>query len=142
VEAEIEALELFQEKQVQLEEMMHRKEEMEAELSAMRLDAQRNRKGYGPRSDRSPQEVERAAAELRERLVELDGQIAPLARTAAEMVNPYWGPLMRTGNDKSHLARQVERYADIYTSRVSNFAYTTPYAYLRSHRGTLAHDIE
>ena len=29
-----------------------------------------------------------------------------------------WGPLMRAGNDKSLFARQVERYADVYTSRV------------------------
>ena len=47
---------------------------------------------------------------------------------------------MRTGNDKSHLAKQVERYADIYMSRVSNFLLYTPYVYLRSPRGSLPHD--
>jgi len=47
---------------------------------------------------------------------------------------------MRAGNDKSLLARQVERYADIYTSRVSNFLSYSPFAYLRSRRGTLPHD--
>jgi hypothetical protein len=47
---------------------------------------------------------------------------------------------MRTGNDKSHLARQVERYADIYMARVSDFLDATPFVYLRSHRGSLAHD--
>ena len=35
--------------------------------------------------------------------------------------NATWGPLMRAGNDKGLFARQVERYADVYTSRVSNF---------------------
>ena len=49
---------------------------------------------------------------------------------------------MRAGNDKSHLARQVERYADIYTSRVSNFLYQTPFVYLRSPRGSLPHDSD
>ena len=53
-----------------------------------------------------------------------------------------WGLLMRAGNDKSHLARQVERYADIYMSRVSNFLYQTPFVYLRSIRGSLPHDSE
>ncbi len=47
---------------------------------------------------------------------------------------------MRTGKDKSHLARQIERYADIYTGRVSNFLHQTPFVYLRSHRGSLPHD--
>ena len=49
---------------------------------------------------------------------------------------------MRAGNDKSHLARQVERYADIYLSRVSNFLYHTPFFYMRSPRGTLPHDTD
>jgi hypothetical protein len=47
---------------------------------------------------------------------------------------------MRTGNDKSHLAFQVERYADVYTSKVSNFLAATPFVYLRSARGSLPHD--
>jgi len=76
----------------------------------------------------------------RARLLVLDAEIAPLARAAAELANTSWGLLTRAGNDKSHLARQVERYADIYTSRVSNFLYTTPYVYLRSPRGSLPHD--
>ena len=33
-----------------------------------------------------------------------------------------WGYLSRAGlNDKSQFSRQIEKYADIYTSRVSNF---------------------
>jgi 5'-nucleotidase len=71
----------------------------------------------------------------------LDGQIAPLARTATQQGNATWGLLMRAGNDKSHLARQVERYSDVYTSRVSNLLYATPFAYLRSPRGSLPHDM-
>jgi hypothetical protein len=47
---------------------------------------------------------------------------------------------LRAGNDKSHLARQMERHADVYTSRVSNFLFATPFAYFRSPRGSLPHD--
>jgi hypothetical protein len=47
---------------------------------------------------------------------------------------------MRAGNDKSLFARQVERYADAYMSRVSNLRYETPYAYMRAARGSLPHD--
>jgi len=79
-------------------------------------------------------------AELTAAAVELDRQIAPLARAASDLGNPTWGPLMRAGNDKSLFARQVERYADVYTSRVSNMRYETPYAYLRAARGSLPHD--
>ena len=72
--------------------------------------------------------------------VDFDERIAPLAKAASELGNATWGPLMRAGNDKSLFARQVERYADVYTSRVSNFRPETPFAYLRAARGSLPHD--
>ena len=70
----------------------------------------------------------------------LDDEIGPIAQEASELMSKRWGLLLRTGNDKSLLVRQMERYADIYLSRVSNFLYTTPYLYLRSPRGSLPHD--
>jgi hypothetical protein len=79
--------------------------------------------------------------ELRAEIAVLDSAISPLARAAGELENQRWGLLMRAGNDKSHLARQVERSADIYTSRVSNFLLHTPFAYLRPPRGILPHDV-
>jgi len=47
---------------------------------------------------------------------------------------------MRAGIDKSHMARQIERYADVYTSRVSNFLFATPHVYLRPPKSSLPHD--
>jgi len=77
---------------------------------------------------------------VRDALVSLDERIAPLARAAGELGNPTWGSLMRAGNDKSLYARQVERYADVYLSRVSNFLYETPFGFLRAARPSLPHD--
>lgn len=52
-----------------------------------------------------------------------------------------WGFLSRAGlHDKSQLIRMVEKHADVYTSRVSNFARYTPYQYFRSPSQSLAHD--
>nr|XP_007138570.1 hypothetical protein PHAVU_009G220300g [Phaseolus vulgaris]ESW10564.1 hypothetical protein PHAVU_009G220300g [Phaseolus vulgaris] len=52
-----------------------------------------------------------------------------------------WGYLSRADLwDKSHLMRQIEKYADIYTSRVSNFLYYTPFMHFRSQEQNLAHD--
>ncbi|KAI3993267.1 hypothetical protein MKX01_010010 [Papaver californicum] len=59
----------------------------------------------------------------------------------AEHFNKRWGYLSRAGLwDKSYLTRQIEKYADIYTSRVSNFLHYTPFMYFRSQEQTLAHD--
>jgi hypothetical protein len=140
LEADLQADDAFEPERERLQELMAAKEELEFGVCQARLALQRVREGYGPPPDRPVEAVEADIAAMRGRLLALDEEIAPLAARAAETSNPYWGPLMRTGNDKSHLARQVERYADIYTSRVSNFLYHTPYIFLRSPRGYLPHD--
>ncbi len=132
LEAEFEAVDSFKEGQRQLERMMAEKEAIEHQLSLLRLQAQRE--GASP-------EIRAKSEPLRAKLVELDSAIGQLAKRGSELLNPRWGLLMRTGNDKSHLAKQVERYADIYTSRVSNFLFHTPYVYLRSPRTSLPHDM-
>ena len=113
---------------------MAEKTEVDRVLAGLRMDRRRARKTgeAGPR--------EREVTTATDRSQELDKKIAPLARRASELGNPTWGPLMRGGNDKSLFARQVERYADVYTSRVSNLGAETPYAYLRAARGSLPHD--
>ncbi|KAK7363398.1 hypothetical protein VNO77_05540 [Canavalia gladiata] len=71
----------------------------------------------------------------------LDDKIAPMLEADGELFNSRWGFLSRAGLwDKSHLMRQIEKYADIYTSRVSNFLYYTPFMYFRSQEQNLAHD--
>ena len=141
LEDEIAALRRFEEDQHRLSLMMVRKEELEAEYSQIRLAIQRKRKGYGPQREASIEELESSLAAIREEVIELDSEIAPIAEESGRLLNPNWGLLTRSGNDKSHLARQMERYADIYTARVSNFLHHTPFVYLRSHRGSLPHDV-
>jgi HAD superfamily 5'-nucleotidase-like hydrolase len=140
LEGELHDLREFEETQARLHAMMAEKEAIEAEIDHLRLVQQRARSGYGPVDAAEAAGGETRLPELRRRFDALDARIAPLAQAAAELGNPTWGPLMRAGNDKSLYARQVERYADIYTSRVSNFVYQTPFVYLRAPRGSLPHD--
>lgn len=140
LEDEIEAMDAWRGDQEKLSAMMREKERLEAYFSALRLERQRNEAGYGPQTERSAEWLTEQIAAVRERLLVLDAEIAPLAAAASQLVNPRWGPLMWAGNDKSHLARQIEASADIYTARVSNFLHYTPFVYLRSPRGTLPHD--
>ncbi|WP_022834605.1 HAD-IG family 5'-nucleotidase [Salisaeta longa] len=140
LEEEIAAFQSFADDERTLTAMMQKKEEMEAEYSAMRLQRQRLIDSYGPQNGESTEALANDMAALKERIVALDERIAPYAKAASSLVNENWGPLMRTGKDKSLFARQVERYADVYTGRVSNFLEHTPFIYLRSHRGSLPHD--
>ncbi len=133
MEDEVRGQTRFRPTQETLTALMTRKEAMEAEVCRLRLLDQRRRRKYGP--PETPEEAaenpEQRLAEVRAALTALDERIAPLAKAAGEIVNPTWGPLMRAGNDKSLFARQVERYADVYTSQVSNFLFVTPFGFLR-----------
>jgi HAD superfamily 5'-nucleotidase-like hydrolase len=140
LEAEVAALEAFADAERQIAIKMAAKETLEGELSRTRLAIQRLRRGYGPQPALPLAVLEARLQELRNQLLPLDQEIAPLAKASTELTNGRWGLLTRAGNDKSHLARQVERYADVYTSRVSNFLNATPFVYLRSPRGSLPHD--
>jgi HAD superfamily 5'-nucleotidase-like hydrolase len=140
LEKELEGLAAFRVGQAELDTAMSEKRLLEHQLSILRLNYLKNTKRPPAGFD-----GEAAASEiraLRGRLVDLDQRIAPLARQGNEMLNLRWGPLMRCGNDKSHLARQIERYADVYMSRVSNLLAYTPFAYLRAPRVTLPHEVD
>jgi 5'-nucleotidase len=140
LEAEVSALEAYRPTEVGLMSLMEEKEALEARLSQARLALQRLHTGYGPPPCADAATLEARVHDLRGQLVALDTEIAPLAKAGSELTNARWGLLTRAGNDKSHLTRQIERYADIYTSRVSNFLHATPFAYFRSPRGSLPHD--
>jgi HAD superfamily 5'-nucleotidase-like hydrolase len=140
LESEVAELEAFRPREAELAALMADKERLEAEHAQVRLELQRAQLAYGPRRAAAPAALISRLAELKERILGLDQQVAPLAREASQAVDARWGPLLRAGNDKSHLARQIEASADIYTSRVSNFLLATPFAYLRASRGSMPHD--
>ena len=140
IESEIIAMEKARGIDAELRELMAQKTTIDARLAHLRLVRQRAQHRYGPAPAAGADNLEASIRSVNEESQELDSRISPLAKASGEMGNPTWGPLMRAGNDKSLFARQVERYADIYTSRVSNFLATTPFAYLRAARGSLPHD--
>jgi len=140
LEEELACLHEFQDRQADLSKMMVEKSKLERRQFQIRLHAQRAKRGYGPKPTISVDELFGKMDELTKKISALDELIKPLAREMQEMLNPRWGLLTRAGVDKSYLARQLEGYADIYMSRVSNFLYQTPFAYLRSTRSSLPHD--
>jgi hypothetical protein len=137
LEDEMAALESFRPQQDRLEALMAEKVALESAADRLRLAQQRSERGHSPLSS-APEALD--LTRIRSRMADLDDEIGPLARESATLGNDRWGLLMRAGNDKSHLARQIERHADVYTSRVSNLMHSTPFAYFRSPRGSMPHD--
>lgn len=139
LEDEIQAITETSEDDRKLAELMEQKESLERAQCEIKLELLRRRDesaAAGP----SKAELEAELVGIRAELMTLDEVIAPFAKAQSELSNSRWGLLLRAGNDKSHLARQLERSADIYTSRVSNFLFATPFVYLRSPRGSMPHD--
>ncbi|XP_058209060.1 uncharacterized protein LOC131322000 isoform X1 [Rhododendron vialii] len=120
-----------------LVELINQKEVVGDLFNQLRLALQRRTKGRPAQTlaatNMDDQELTESIQRLLIVMQRLDQKIAPLLETDGEHFNRRWGFLSRAGLwDKSHLMRQIEKYADIYTSRVSNFLHYTPFIYFRS----------
>jgi len=97
-----------------------------------------------------PEQRERLEAERREHKAALDVLRKALKDTTREVdeleaavedgFNRYWGFLFKEGSENSRFGEQVEQYACIYTSRVSNFLHYSPMQYFRSPREAMPHE--
>jgi hypothetical protein len=141
IEDDVRALDAFRDHERRLRALMEQKTTLEREVAVLRLDLQRRRSQRSPISDQTIAAIEIELETKKGALAELDQSIAPLAEEATRLTHPRWGPTMRAGIDKAHIARQIERYADIYLSRVSNFRWATPFAYFRPPKSSLPHDL-
>lgn len=72
----------------------------------------------------------------RELLVELEN----LEHELAKAFNPYWGLIFREGNENTLFGAQVEDYACLYTSHVSNLLNYSPLHYFRTPRQMMPHE--
>lgn len=79
--------------------------------------------------------------QLQARISEIDGQISGLIRQQQTMYNPHWGPLMRSGNEESYFAYQVDRYACVYMAKLGDLLELSPRTYFRAPRRPLAHEV-
>jgi 5'-nucleotidase len=60
----------------------------------------------------------------------------------ARQFNPYWGSFFKQGTSKTRFASQLESYACLYTSRVSNFAFYGANRYFRVSEDPMMHELE
>lgn len=79
--------------------------------------------------------------DLRDQLRETTDEQAKLEAELQAAFNPYWGAIFREGAENSRFGEQVEDYACVYTSRVSNFLAYSPTGYFRSPRDHMPHEL-
>src|SRR6266568_2000097 len=97
-------------------------------------DEERDRVEADRRHQKAEMELlRRASKDAQERVQELE-------RGIEDGLNRYWGLTFKEGNENSRFGEQIEVYACIYTSRVSNFVFYSPMQYFRSPRAAMPHE--
>jgi 5'-nucleotidase len=91
--------------------------------------------------DDAVRHLQRNTDRLRKERVELTARARTLAREVDESFHPQWGALLKQGNEHSIFGQQVETYACLYTSRVSNFLHYSPEHDFRSPPDLLPHEL-
>jgi 5'-nucleotidase len=102
-----------------------------------------NRDGDSNKSRHLEKEREKYAIKLAaktETLERFDQDIKDLLTKKENSLHPMWGELMKVGLERSRFAHQVEGFACVYTSRVSNLRFYSPQKRFSSFHDILPHD--
>jgi 5'-nucleotidase len=140
LEAQIQDLELL--------DRRHRNLESEIDYQTLRLkkiqrllDDASTSNGLRQRLDDERRRTRTSIDTLRDRAALMDAEIDSLEARIDRAYNPHWGSCLREGNENSRFGEQVNDYADLYTSRVSNFGPYSPLRYFRAPRRPMPHEI-
>lgn len=102
----------------------------------------------GDSEGRSPEQLEAMRVEakrdldrVRRAAKAVDTEVDRLADIVELGYNKHWGLMFKEGNENSRFGEQVEEYACVYTSRVSNFLFASPMQYFRSPREIMPHEV-
>jgi HAD superfamily 5'-nucleotidase-like hydrolase len=93
------------------------------------------------RLEEAKRQTKKMLDSLRDRAALMTGEVERLEETCERAYNPYWGSILREGNENSRFGEQVSDYADLYTSKVSNFLSYSPLRYFRAPRRTMPHEL-
>ncbi len=93
-----------------------------------------------PQLEEAMLQAKRALLSLRDRARLMREEVDALEDGIERSFNPHWGTIFREGNENSRFGKQVSNYADLYTSRVSNFLSYSPVRYFRAPRQLMPHE--
>ncbi len=130
LEREMEGIRASSEVQNQINTLMDAKDQLEQRINQIDiLSYEGTRKNPGE-LDSLYQEID-----------QLNEQISRLLDTYVSFFNPYWGQVLRAGFEESLYAEQVEKYACIYMTRVSDLYDYSPRTYFRPIKRIMPHEL-
>ncbi len=131
-------------------ETIHQEEEIQDEAQSLRSEIgnlQRRLKMVGSDKQKEVKQQQRLKDYVdqlhrkEQQLEEIHKQIKMQIEAREKALHPIWGELMRTSLEKSRFAKQVESYACLYTSRVTNLRFYSCSQKYRSYRDMMPHDM-
>ena len=128
LDGELEAIRETHDIQQEIDRLMTRKQFLEKQADIAELESHGGNRVQNPETQENEQET-------------LNSRISKLLDILKSHFNPYWGEIFRAGIEESHYAEQVEKYACIYMTRVSDLLEYSPKTYFRPIRRLLAHEI-
>jgi HAD superfamily 5'-nucleotidase-like hydrolase len=114
----------------EIEALMHKKEPFEDELTEMMTK----------KIEKHASVNEAAIESLQKNISEIDATISSLIKKQHALYNAHWGQLMRSGNEESYFAYQLDRYACVYMTKISDLLELSPRTYFRAPRRPLSHE--
>lgn len=130
LKAEIQSLRAAAPLQAEIDQLMRQKADIEDQVNQMDLERYEGRPGNRRRLDSLFESSDQLNQTISERLTALRGYF-----------NPYWGEVLRSGQEESRYAGQIDGYACIYMTKVSDLYDYSPKTYFQPRRRMMPHEI-
>ena len=115
--------------QAEIDRLMERKDQIETQVNHMDLE-----RYEGRRSDRKALEALFGESDS------INQEISEKLTVHRQHFNPHWGEVLRAGMEESRYAGQIDGYACIYMTKVSDLYEYSPKTYFRPHRRLMPHE--
>tara|TARA_B110001452_G_scaffold240804_1_gene222585 strand:- start:10 stop:1581 length:1572 start_codon:yes stop_codon:yes gene_type:complete len=135
---EVEQMEIAEERRRDYETLRDSRAEMQKDLEIHSL-RQLQLKIDGAEGDELD-ELQTQTEALSAQIAEMNDELSASIQDWHEDFHPVWGAMLKAGHQNSKWAQQVETYACLYTSRVTNLAYTMPDTRFRVYSDMMPHD--
>lgn len=145
LEDEIRHTEAHKEDYAVLFELEQRRRRLDSLINIQRQQLSELEKNLGAEASRQDEHFLRLKSERdqsKQALKEVLKRIGELEQRLDDAFNPDWGLTFKEEQENSRFGAQVEDYACLYTSRVSNFANYSAHQYFRSPGDLLPHERE
>lgn len=117
--------------QEEIDKRMDEKEKLERSINLLELK----------KLEQGDASVKDEVNKLYAQIEKLNTEITELLEEFRKYFNSHWGEMMRAGQEESRFADQVEKYACVYMTKVSDLLEYSPRTYFRPLRRVLPHEL-